>query len=40
VNPGSVDPLPGVSLESLLKQAELYDGYIKLIKQKEDGKAI
>ena len=38
MNPGSVDPLPGVSLEDLLKQAGLYDDYMELIKQKQDGK--
>jgi len=32
MNPGSVDPLPGVSLEDLLKEAE------ELIKQQKDGK--
>jgi hypothetical protein len=30
MNPGSVDPLPGVSLGDLLKQAGLYDQWIEL----------
>lgn len=38
MNPGSVDPLPGVSLGDLLKEAGLYDDYIELIKQQQDGK--
>lgn len=38
MNPGSVDPLPGVSLGDLLKEAGLYDNYIELIKQQQDGK--
>jgi hypothetical protein len=33
MNPGSVDPLPGVSLEDLLKEAGIYDEYIELTKQ-------
>jgi hypothetical protein len=39
MNPGSVDPLPGVSLEDLLKKAGLYDGYMELIKQQKNGKS-
>jgi len=39
VNPGSVNPLPGVSLEDLLKQAGLYDQWIEL-KKEQDGKTI
>jgi hypothetical protein len=39
MNPGSVDPLPGVSLGDLLKQAGLYDQWLEL-KQQQDGKTI
>jgi hypothetical protein len=37
MNPGSVNPLPGVSLESLLKQAGLYDQWIEMKKQEQNG---
>jgi hypothetical protein len=40
MNPGSVDSLPGVSLEDLLKKAGVYDDYMELIKQKQDGSEI
>jgi hypothetical protein len=33
MNPGSVDPLPGASLEDLLKKAGLYDQWIEMKKQ-------
>jgi hypothetical protein len=38
MNPGSVDPLPGTSLEDLLKEAGLYDQWIEMQKQKQNGK--
>jgi hypothetical protein len=33
MNPGSVDPLPGVSLEDLLKQDGLYEQWVEQRKQ-------
>jgi hypothetical protein len=33
MNPGSVDPLPGVSLEDLLKKAGLYEQWVEQRKQ-------
>jgi hypothetical protein len=39
MNPGSVDPLPGLSLENLLKQNGLYEQWVELQKQKQNGKS-
>lgn len=36
MNPGSVDPLPGVSLGDLLKEAGLYDQWIEQRKQEKN----
>jgi hypothetical protein len=36
MNPGSVDPLPGLSLENLLKQAGLYDQWVEQRKQEQN----
>jgi hypothetical protein len=36
MNPGSVDPLPGVSLEDLLKQNGLYEQWVELRKQEKN----
>jgi hypothetical protein len=40
MNPGSVDSLPGVSLEDLLKEAGVYDDYMNLLKNNKDGSEI
>lgn len=36
-SPFYLDPSPGLSLEDLLKKAGLYDGYMELIKQQQNG---
>jgi hypothetical protein len=36
MNPGSVDPLPGLSLENLLKQNGLYEQWVELRKQEKN----
>jgi len=36
MNPGSVDPLPGDSLEDLLKKAGLYEQWVETRKQEKN----